>query len=151
MAEQPKKRTFKTFSYRGVDLEDLIVKPQEDVIAMFGARHRRKYARTLKRAEQNGTKEVDAIKRFLGKLVESRKGLAPGERPPTVKTHHRSLTIVPEMIGSIVGVYTGKTFVNVEIKPEMIGHYLGEFAFTYKPCFHGKAGSKSMLARFLPQ
>ena len=35
------------------------------------------------------------------------------------------MVIVPEMIGSVVGVYNGKQYINVEIKPEMIGHYLG--------------------------
>ena len=43
------------------------------------------------------------------------------------------MIIVPEMNGSIVGVYNGKTFNQVEIKPEMIGHYLGEFSISYKP------------------
>lgn len=33
-----------------------------------------------------------------------------------VKTHLRDMIIVPEMIGSIVGVYNGKTFNQVEIK-----------------------------------
>ena len=41
--------------------------------------------------------------------------------------------IVPEMIGSVVGVYNGKTFINVEVKPEMIGHYLAEFSISYSP------------------
>ena len=42
------------------------------------------------------------------------------------------------MIGSIVGVYNGKSFVTVDIKPEMVGHYLGEFSITYKPVTHGR-------------
>ena len=33
-----------------------------------------------------------------------------------IKTHLRNMVIVPEMIGSIVGVYNGKTFNQVEIK-----------------------------------
>ena len=45
----------------------------------------------------------------------------------------RNMVIVPEMIGSVVGVYNGKNFINVEIKPEMIGHYLAEFSITYHP------------------
>ena len=36
-----------------------------------------------------------------------------------VKTHLRDMIIVPEMIGSIVGVYNGKTFNQVEIKVTM--------------------------------
>ncbi|MEM2576477.1 MAG: ribosomal protein S19 family protein, partial [Candidatus Bathyarchaeia archaeon] len=31
-------------------------------------------------------------------------------------------------------------FVPVEIKPEMIGHYLGEFAITNKRVVHGAPG-----------
>ena len=33
-----------------------------------------------------------------------------------VKTHLRDMIIVPEMIGSVVGVYNGKTFNQVEVK-----------------------------------
>ena len=33
-----------------------------------------------------------------------------------VKTHLRNMIIVPEMIGSQVGVYNGKVFNTVEIK-----------------------------------
>ncbi|KAH8068354.1 hypothetical protein JL721_6780 [Aureococcus anophagefferens] len=55
------------------------------------------------------------------------------DKPEPVKTHLRDMIIVPEMIGSIVGVYNGKVFNGIEIKPEMVGHYLGEFSITYKP------------------
>lgn len=33
-----------------------------------------------------------------------------------VKTHLRNMIIVPEMIGSIVGIYNGKSFNQVEVK-----------------------------------
>lgn len=62
------------------------------------------------------------------------------EKPEVVKTHLRDMIILPEMVGSMVGVYNGKTFNQVEIKPEMIGHYLGEFSITYKPVKHGRQG-----------
>jgi small subunit ribosomal protein S15e len=41
------------------------------------------------------------------------------------------MVIIPEMIGSVVGVYNGKTFNQVEIKPDMIGHYLAEFSIRW--------------------
>ena len=44
------------------------------------------------------------------------------------------------MVGSVVEVYRGNEFVPVEVKTEMIGHYLGEFSVTYKPVTHGKLG-----------
>jgi hypothetical protein len=39
-----------------------------------------------------------------------------GEKPEPVRTHLRNMIIVPEMIGSVIGVYNGKTFNQVEIK-----------------------------------
>lgn len=61
------------------------------------------------------------------------------------------MIIVPEMIGSIVGVYNGKTFNQVEIKPEMIGHYLAEFSISYKPVKHGRPGiGATHSSRFIP-
>lgn len=55
------------------------------------------------------------------------------------------------MIGSIIGVYNGKTFNQVEIKPEMIGHYLAEFSISYKPVKHGRPGiGATHSSRFIP-
>lgn len=34
----------------------------------------------------------------------------PGEKPRGIKTHLRNMLIVPEMIGSIVGIYNGALF-----------------------------------------
>lgn len=75
----------------------------------------------------------------------------PGEKPEPVRTHLRNMIIVPEMIGSIIGVYNGKTFNQVEIKPEMIGHYLAEFSISYKPVKHGRPGiGATNSSRFIP-
>merc|ERR1712078_483553 len=108
-AELKKKRTFRKYTYRGVDLDQLLDMNNEQLMELFPCRIRRKFSRGLKR-----------------------KPMAPIKKPDVVKTHLRDMIIVPEMTGSIVGVYNGKTFNQVEIKPEMIGHYLGEFSITYK-------------------
>ena len=84
--------------------------------------YRRKFTRGLKR------KPMALIK----KLRKKKKECPPNEKPDIVKTHLRNMIVVPEMTGSIVGVYNGKVFTQVEIKPEMIGHYLGEFSISYK-------------------
>merc|ERR1712224_316171 len=102
----------------------------EDLMQLFRARQRRKFSRGIKRQPIT----------LLKKLRKSKKGIGPGEKPPPVKTHMRNMVIVPEMIGSVVGVYNGKNFINVEIKPEMIGHYLAEFSITYHPVQHGRGG-----------
>ena len=53
-------------------------------------------------------------------------------KPDVVEIHLKKMVIVPEMIGTIVGVHNGKVFTQVEVKPEMIGHYLGEFSISSK-------------------
>ena len=47
---------------------------------------------------------------------------------------------MPSMVLSNVNVHTGNSFASVEIKPDMIGYYLGEFAMSYKKVSHGKPG-----------
>ncbi len=57
-----------------------------------------------------------------------------------IKTHCRDMVILPEMVGLTLLVHNGKEFASVEVKPEMIGHYLGEFAITNKKVLHGTPG-----------
>lgn len=39
----------------------------------------------------------------------------------------------------------------VEIKPEMVGHYLAEFSISYKPTKHGRPGiGATHSSRFIP-
>ncbi|MEM4893649.1 MAG: ribosomal protein S19 family protein, partial [Desulfurococcaceae archaeon] len=60
-----------------------------------------------------------------------------------VKTHVRDMVVLPEMVGLTIAVHNGKEFVPVKIVPEMIGHYLGEFAITTKKVQHGEPGLKA--------
>ena len=48
------------------------------------------------------------------------------------KTWSRATTILPEMIGCVIGVHTGKEFIPVLITENMIGKKLGEYALTRK-------------------
>ena len=58
----------------------------------------------------------------------------------TVRTHGRNIPVLPEFVGATIGVHNGQSFVPVEIKPEMIGHYLGEFAPTRRSVAHSGPG-----------
>ncbi|KAK2648519.1 hypothetical protein Ddye_016008 [Dipteronia dyeriana] len=141
VASQPKKRTFKKFSFRGVDLDALLDMSTDELVKLFPARARRRFQRGLKR------KPMALIK----KLRKAKREAPPGEKPEPVRTHLRNMIIVPEMIGSIIGVYNGKTFNQVEIKPEMISHYLAEFSISYKPVKHGRPGiGATHSSRFIP-
>ena len=42
---------------------------------------------------------------LIKKLRNAKKEAAANEKPAMVKTHLRDMIIVPEMIGSVVGVY----------------------------------------------
>jgi len=141
-AEQKKKaRTFRKFSYRGVDLDQLLDLTSEELRDLVHARARRRFNRGLKR------KPMGLIK----KLRKAKKEAKPNEKPDLVKTHLRDMIIVPEMIGSVIGIYSGKEFNQVEVKPEMVGHYLGEFSITYKPVKHGRPGiGATHSSRFIP-
>uniref|UniRef100_A0A2K5QM76 40S ribosomal protein S15 n=1 Tax=Cebus imitator TaxID=2715852 RepID=A0A2K5QM76_CEBIM len=100
---------------------------------LHSARQRRRLSPGLQRKRHS----------LLKRLRKAEKEAPPMEKPEVVKTHLRDMIILPEMVGSMVGVYNGKTFNQVEIKPEMIGHYLGEFSSTYKPVKHGRPGIRA--------
>lgn len=54
-----------------------------------------------------------------------------------IKTWARDSEISPEMVGYTFNVHNGKDFVEVSVSEDMIGHRLGEFAFTKKFIKHG--------------
>ena len=138
IAAAPKKRTFRKFSYRGVDLDQLLDLKTDALVDLFRARIRRRFKRGLTR------KPMKLVK----KLRKAKKEATGGEKPETVRTHLRNMVIVPEMIGSVVGVYNGKVFNTVEIKPEMVGTHLGEYSITYRPVSHGRSGLAG--GKFIP-
>lgn len=47
---------------------------------------------------------------LVKKLRKAKKECSEGEKPAPVRTHLRNMIVVPEMIGSVIGVYNGKTF-----------------------------------------
>ncbi|XP_039271888.1 small ribosomal subunit protein uS19 [Styela clava] len=143
MAEQEvkKRRTFRKYTFRGVDLDQLLDMSREQLMEMYTCRIRRAFSRGVKRKHNA----------LLKRLRKAKKEAPPLEKPDVVKTHLRNMVVEPEMVGSVVGVYNGKTFNQVEIKPEMIGHYLGEFSITYKPVKHGRPGiGATHSSRFIP-
>ncbi len=59
-----------------------------------------------------------------------------GEGGP-IKTWSRSSEISPEMIGYVFAVHNGKSFIEVRVGEDMVGHRLGEFSPTRKFVRHG--------------
>ena len=114
----PKRR--EEYTYHGYNLEDLQVMSMEDLLPLMPTGARRKVLRGFTRDEE-----------------DLRAKIAVGDG---VRTHIRSMIILPEMVGKKVAIYTGKEFVEVKIPVEGIFHYFGEFALTRKKVTHGSAG-----------
>lgn len=72
----------------------------DQLVELMHSRARRRFSRGLKR------KPLALIK----KLRKAKKEAPPLEKPAVVKTHLRNMIVVPEMVGSIIGIYNGKTF-----------------------------------------
>jgi len=54
---------------------------------------------------------------LIKKLRKAKKEAPPNEKPAVVKTHLRDMIIVPEMVGSIIGIYNGKVRVKLHSCP----------------------------------
>ena len=58
----------------------------------------------------------------------------------TIKTHLRDIIITPHLIGMAIQVHKGNGYEQVRITEDMLGHRLGEFAYTRSKVKHGAAG-----------
>ncbi|XP_037591906.1 40S ribosomal protein S15-like, partial [Cebus imitator] len=126
-----KKWTFSNFTYHGVNVHQLLDVPYEQLMQLYRVRQRQPEPRGLRRKQHL----------LLKRLRKATKAAPPMEKPEVAKAEvvprRRNVIIASETVGSMVGVYNGKTFSHVEIKPEVIGHYLGKFSITYKAVKHG--------------
>jgi small subunit ribosomal protein S19 len=116
----------KEFRYRGFTVEQLNSMSTEAILQLLPSRARRSLNRGISDDKR--------------KLLEDVRSQKDGKLEGQIKTHARDMIVLPVMVGATVGVYTGREFLSVQIKPEMIGHYLGEYAITNKKVVHGTPG-----------
>jgi small subunit ribosomal protein S19 len=117
------------FKYRGFTLEELKKMNMDQFIQLLPARARR----TLKRGLPPRQKKL------LERLRRAYRAKKRGKDLIT-RTHVRDMIIFPEMVGLKIGIYNGSEFNIVDIRPEMIGHYLGSFSLTRRRVQHGSPG-----------
>ncbi len=126
------------FTYRGHTLDELQSLSLDEVAELLPARMRRTITRGLSIEHE--------------KLLE--KARSAGEEETAndpIRTHLRDMPIVPAFVGLTFSVYTGQEFQRVEVEPEMIGHYLGEFQLTRTSVEHGQAGiGATRSSKFVP-
>jgi small subunit ribosomal protein S19 len=119
----------KEFAYRGYTLKQLQGLSMDEFILLLPSRHRRSLQRGLKTEQRI----------LLEKMRTAKAALDKGQSL-VVKAHARDMIVLPEMVGVTIMLHNGREFAQVEITPEMIGHYLGEYAITNKPVRHGQPG-----------
>ncbi len=124
-----KERDRLKFHYRGHTLEELKKMNMDEFIQLLPARARRSLRRGLPPRQ----------KKLLERLRRAYRAKKRGKDILT-RTHVRDMLIFPEMVGLKIGVYNGKSYEIVEVKPEMIAHYLGEFSLTRRHVQHGSPG-----------
>ena len=109
----------KEFSFKGKSVEELKQLSIEQFAQLCNSRARRSLLRGFD-------------KQLLKKMQKA------GGKP--IRTHKRATIVIPQMVGLTFAIHKGNAFEIVEIQPEMLGHYFGEFALTRKRLLHGKAG-----------
>jgi small subunit ribosomal protein S19 len=123
----------KEFTYRGFTMEQLLEMPFEEVLDLMPSRIRRSFVRGFNDEQKTAFEKIKA---------------SEGE---FVRTHRRDIPIVPQMVGKKVAIHNGKEFKEVELRAEMIGHYLGEFALTRKIVKHSGPGvGATRSSKFMP-
>ena len=124
----------KEFKYYGLTLEELQKLSIDELLPLLPSRARR----TLKRGLTKGQDK------FLNDIKKVKQGDA-------IKTHCRNMIILPEFVGHKIDVYNGSDFQRVDIQPEMVGHYLGEFALTRKKVKHtGPGVGATRSSKYMP-
>jgi len=126
-------RRKKEFTYRGYTLEELLAMPFDEVLSLMPSRVRRSLTRGLNEEQRTCFEKIKSGKHGM------------------VRTHRRDIPIIPEFVGKKVAIHNGKEFKEVEIRAEMIGHFLGEFAMTRKQVKHSGPGvGATRSSKFLP-
>ena len=122
----------KIFLFKGKTLEELQSMSLEDFAKLIPSRERRNLARGFD----------DEEKKFIEKIKTSNKA---------IKTHMREFVIIPIMLNKRILVHNGKEWIQVDIKPEMLGHRLGEFSLTRRRVQHSAPGvGATKSSKFLP-
>ena len=126
------------FTYRGHTLDELQELDVEDVAELLPARQRRTIERGL-------SVEHEKLLKAAREAGEEETANDP------IRTHLRDMPILPEMVGITFAVHTGQSFERVNVQPEMLGHYLGEFQLTRGEVEHGQAGiGATRSSKFVP-
>ena len=116
----------KEYTYRGKSLKELQEMDMQELAKLLPARTRRSLNRGF----------TEPQKKLLARIQKFK----DGKTKKPIKTHCRNMIIIPEMVNLTIHIHKGKGFEQILIQPEMVGHYLGEFALTRQRIAHSAPG-----------
>jgi small subunit ribosomal protein S19 len=121
------------FVFRGKELEEIQKMSINEFSKLLKSRKRRSLRRGLTEVEK---KLLEKIKKNPAKFH---------------RTRCRDMIILPDMIGVKIGIYNGKEYVTVEIKPDLLGYRLGQLVMTRKKVEHSSPGfGATRSSKFVP-
>ena len=124
----------KEFQFHSLSLEELQNLTVEEFLPLIPSRMRRSLKRGLTHRQ---TKLLNDIEK--------------ADKDDVIRTHLRDMIILPSFIGRKIAVYNGNEFQQITVEPEMVGHYLGEFALTRKKVKHtGPGVGATRSSKFMP-
>ncbi|MDE1825366.1 MAG: 30S ribosomal protein S19 [Candidatus Micrarchaeota archaeon] len=116
----------RVYTFRGMTIEELQKLSVEDFTKILTSRQRRAIVRL-----------GISYKSLLSKVAMAKK------TNKLVKTQVREAVILPSWVGMNFAIHNGKEYKQFEIRPEMLGHRLGEFAFSTKRVQHSAPGIRA--------
>ncbi|MCX6776663.1 MAG: 30S ribosomal protein S19 [Candidatus Micrarchaeota archaeon] len=127
----------KKVQYRGKTPEELREMTADEISKLLKSRARR----SLKRASARYRKLIEKV----------RKAEVDEKKEKIIKTHLRDAVILPDWVGLKFGIHNGKEFKTIEMRIEMVGHRLGEFAHTTGRVAHSGPGvGATRGSKFIP-
>jgi small subunit ribosomal protein S19 len=115
-------------AFRGRTPSELANLTDEEYLKMMNSRERR----SVKRNGMN-----------YRMLVEKVKAHKESNNAKPIKTHIREAVIKPSWVGMTFNVHSGKEFKMVVVTANMLGHRLGEYAYTTKRVQHSAPGIRA--------
>lgn len=132
-ADEIETRRKEEFAYRGNSLEELQEMSLDELVEILPSRARRKIERGLSEEHE----------KFIEKVEN-------GDEGP-FRTHLRDMVVLPSFVGKVLMVHNGAGFERVDVEPDMVGHFLGEFALTRQNVEHtGPGVGATRSSKYMP-
>jgi small subunit ribosomal protein S19 len=133
-AKKVEARRKREFTFRGLSLAQL----QEMSLEQFAKVASSRARRSIRRGFNTETAH------FFERMQTT-----PAEK--VVRTHCRDALVLPAHVGRRVAIHNGKEFKEIEVRPEMVGHYYGEFSLTRRFEKHSGPGvGATRSSKFMP-